>query len=319
MKTLFLKSLKSLHTLAKPDASRFGRNWHMFPNKAYASELISQTLTSNKPAMIARLGANELLCMTNYLGVKDPAKYKNVRGYISSQAPPWWWNKSTLAQMQDCAGFFPVRLDKIEQFCEMMIEDLQNVDILGSWLKEESFFSKELCNAKKVMLEDLEPFFTKDPWTNALENKRVLVVHPFAKTIKSQFERREKLFNNALLPPFELEVLKAVQSIAGQKTEFEDWFAALDSMKEQLTKKHFDICILGCGAYGFPLASYVKNMGKQAIHLGGATQLLFGIKGARWEQYIVYPYSNLFNEYWVRPSNIETPQKSDLVEGGCYW
>jgi hypothetical protein len=169
------------------------------------------------------------------------------------------------------------------------------------------------------MLEDLEPFFTSNPWTKALAGKKVLVVHPFVETIKSQYQQRERIFNNDLLPAFELEVIPAVQSIAGQKTEFEDWFSALHSMKEQIAKKDFDVCILGCGAYGFPLASFVKNMGKQAIHIGGATQLLFGIKGKRWEQFIVYPYSNLFNEHWVRPNQNETPKKSNSVEGGCYW
>lgn len=319
MKTLFLKTLKHLHAMAKPDSSAFGRNWHMFPCKEYASGLISRALLSNKPTMIARLGSTELLCMINYLGVKYPSKHKSIKGYISNQTPPWWWNESALLQIQNWSGFFPARVDKVEQFCELMIEDMQNVDILGSWLKEESFFSQELSNAKKVMLEDLEPFFTPNPWTKALEGKKVLVVHPFANTINSQFERREKLFDNHLLPSFELDVLQAVQSITGQETEFKDWFEALDSMKEQINNRDFDVCILGCGAYGFPLASFVKKTGKQAIHLGGVTQLLFGIKGARWEQYIVYPYKNLFNEFWVRPGENETPKKANSVEGGCYW
>jgi len=269
--------------------------------------------------MIARLGSTELTCMINYLGVKHPEKFKSLKGYVTSQTPPWWWNQSIIDQMQHWSGFFPAKLDKIEQFCELMIDDLSNVDILGSWLKEESFFKSELATAKKVMLEDLEPFFTPNPWTRALENKKVLVVHPFAETIKNQYLRREKLFDNDLLPNFELEVITAVQSIAGQKTEFADWFAALDSMKEQISRRNFDVCILGCGAYGFPLASFIKNMGKQSIHMGGSTQLLFGIKGRRWEQFIVYPYANLFNEYWVRPNESETPQQAKAVEGACYW
>ncbi len=314
-----MKSLKHLYTSTHPDSGSFGRNWHMFPNKIYTSELMSQMLATGEPCMIARLGSTELSCMLNYLGVKYPSRYKSVRGYISNQTPPWWWNQSVLTQMQNCAGFFSASRERIERFCELMIEDLSSVDVLGSWLKEESFFAEELAQAKKVMLEDLEPFFTKNPWTRALEGKKVLVVHPFAETIKRQFERRDKLFDDGLLPNFDLDVLQAVQSIAGQETEFEDWFDALESMKEQISKKDFDVCILGCGAYGFPLAAFVKKMGKQAIHLGGATQLLFGIKGARWEQYIVYPYANLFNEYWVRPDEIETPKNAGIVESGCYW
>lgn len=314
-----LKALRIVHLKIQSDSSRFGRNWHMFPNKNYASELISNALLSNKPQMIARLGSTELSCMINYLGVNHPETYKSIKGFITNQCPPWWWNQSIVDQMQRWSGFFPPKIDKIEQFCELMIADLTNVDILGSWLKEESFFQSELSNAKKVMLEDLEPFFTNSPWTKALEGKKVLVVHPFVDSIKSQYQRREKLFDNDILPLFDLEVMPAVQSIAGQKTQFKDWFEALDSMKEQIAKGDFDVCILGCGAYGFPLASFIKKMGKQSIHLGGATQLLFGIKGKRWEQYIVYPYTNLYNENWVRPSQKETPNQSKAVEGGCYW
>jgi hypothetical protein len=314
-----LKASRKIYTMVSPSNSKFGRNWTMFPTKEYSSSLISQALLSKRPTMIARLGATELTCMINYLGVKHPETYKSFKGYITNQTPAWWWNQSIINQMQTNAGFFPCHISKIKQFCELMIADMPNVDILGSWLKEESFLAKELANSKKVMLEDLEPFFTPNPWTKALENKKVLVVHPFAETIKCQYLRREKLFDNGLLPQFELEVIPAVQSIAGQKTEFSDWFAALDSMKEQIAKRNFDVCILGCGAYGFPLASFVKNMGKQSIHMGGATQLLFGIKGKRWEQFIVYPYANLFNECWVRPSESETPQQAKVVEGGCYW
>jgi acetyltransferase-like isoleucine patch superfamily enzyme len=37
-----LKFLKKCYSLANPDRGRFGRNWKMFPNKAYASRLLAQ-------------------------------------------------------------------------------------------------------------------------------------------------------------------------------------------------------------------------------------------------------------------------------------
>ena len=148
MKTLLLKPLRRLYSFSNSDSSRFGRKWHMASNKPYSSDLISRALLSNKPTMIARLGSAELLCMTNYLGVKYPNKYKSIKDYITNQTPPWWWNRSTIIQMKNCAGFFPAQIDKIEQFCELMIEELPNVDVLGSWIKQESFFLEELSNAK---------------------------------------------------------------------------------------------------------------------------------------------------------------------------
>jgi hypothetical protein len=90
-------------------------------------------------------------------------------------------------------------------------------------------------------------------------------------------------------------------------------------MKSEIDKTEYDICIIGCGAYGLPLAAHVKRMGKKSIHLGGVTQLLFGIKGKRWEEYIVWPYMNLFNEHWIRPGERSSVKNGNSVEGGCYW
>lgn len=94
-----------------------------------------------------------------------------------------------------------------------------------------------------------------------------------------------------------------------------------------MDKVDYDIALIGCGAYGFPLAAHAKRMGKQAVHLGGALQLLFGIKGHRWETMEygtdILPrggmYMEMFNEHWVRPTVAETPRTAQKVENACYW
>lgn len=88
-------------------------------------------------------------------------------------------------------------------------------------------------------------------------------------------------------------------------------------MKKEIDKVDYDICLIGCGAYGFPLAAHVKRTGKKAIHLGGGLQLLFGIRGKRWD--MRDEYKSLMNEYWIRPSEDETPVVAKKVEGACYW
>ncbi len=314
-----IKIARRLYQLVKPDTSEFGRNWKLFSAKEYANDLIYQKLMDTKPCMIGRFGSTEILCLTNYLGVKRQNEFKNYKSYIKSQTPPWWWEFSTIKQMQQWSGFFPGKVERIEQFCELMLKDIPQVDILGSWLKQEKFFNNELGLAKKIVLEDMEPFFSSNPWTRALEGKKVLVVHPFSDTIEKQYRKRKLIFENNLLPKFELKTIKAVQSIAGVKTEYKDWFEALESMKNKINNIDYDICIIGAGAYGFPLAAHVKRMGKKAIHMAGVTQLLFGIKGKRWEEFIVWPYTNLYNEHWVRPGENEKPKNAQIVEGACYW
>jgi hypothetical protein len=171
-----------------------------------------------------------------------------------------------------------------------------------------------------VKLSNLEPYLQEFPWSIALKDKKVLVIHPFNETIESQYHlNRENLFKNPnVLPAFKsLQTIKAVQTIAGQKSEFKDWFAALDYMKGEIDKRDFDIAIIGCGAYGFSLAAHVKRIGKKAIHLGGPTQMLFGIKGKRW---IENPnFSHIINEYFVFPNDADKVQHAQKVEGACYW
>lgn len=314
---IFLKFLKKAHQIVTNQPHKEGRNWKLFSNKEYANELIYNRLMADAPCMVARFGSTEMANLVNYIGVKK--NNRNKKDYITGKSIKWWWDPVVMKQLQVWSGFFPPTQQKIETFCDLMLNDTQQVDILGSWLHEEQHLSQGLANAKRVMLEDLEPFFCANPWTRALEGKKVLVVHPFAETIAKQYKKRELLFENNLLPAFELKTIKAVQSVAGAETEFEDWFAALTFMKDQIDAIDYDVCIVGCGAYGFPLAAHVKRQGKKAVHMAGVTQLLFGIKGKRWENYVVWPYMNLFNEHWVRPGENEKPKNATAVEDACYW
>lgn len=295
------------------------------PDKA--SELIYNLLASGKPCMIARYGAFELASVVNYLGVRNP--HHSLLKYITGKELQWWWNKRLMGFMQTNAGFFPATEENLMKFGEMMVEDSKQVDILGSWLSTEQYLNEQLKSASRVHLMQLEPFWGTKPWSRALKGKRVLVVHPFSETIKTQYNKRHELFlKDETLPDFEvLEVVRAVQSIGGESS-YKDWFDALNFMKSEIEKHDFDVCLVGCGAYGFPLAAHVKRMGKQAVHLGGALQLLFGIRGNRWEDpnYGVKEwgipsgtYSGLSNEYWVRPSKEEKPKTAGQVEGSCYW
>lgn len=284
-----------------------------------ANEKVFELLEGPNPCMIARYGAFELATIINYLGVTQ--EQHSVWEYIKGKELDWCWNEKLLKSMQSNAGFFPITHKQISKYCKLMLEDSKKVDLLESWLNDEYQLKDYLKTSLPITAEIMGPYFFKNPWTRALKGKRVLVVHPFADTIKNQYKKRERLFKDPdVLPAFELQTLKAIQSIGGN-SQYNDWFEALEDMKLQISACNFDICIIGCGAYGFPLAAHVKRIGKKAIQLAGMTQLLFGIWGARWDKnnYSKYNYKDLLNEYWVRPSQNECPQNASKVENGCYW
>ena len=297
-------------------------------NAEVASKKIFETLNLDHPCMIARFGSNELGCLVNYLGIQHGAY--PIQDYLLGKCPEWWWNKGMMKCMETNAGFFPVTEDHLVRFCQLMLQDMEQLDILGSWISLEKYVQHRLKNVYVTQLNLLEPFLCQHPWTKALEGKQVLVVHPFAELIESQYtSHRKELFQNPdILPAFHLRTVKAVQSMGGEANGFRDWFDALDWMKAEMAKEPYDVALIGCGAYGFPLAAEAKRTGHKAVHLGGVLQHLFGIRGKRWENpsYGVREwqqpygfYANMMNEYWVKAGDDYKPKKAQEVENATYW
>lgn len=286
-------------------------------NIEYGNKLIMKALTNSKPVLIGRIGTTECGTLLNYLGIRSGQK-SNWK-YVNWKQEAWWWNWSSKNGMNIFSGFFPTTDENLTKFCQLMLKDLEDADILISLTYAEEYLKEYFHRAQRLTLPSMEPYFSINPWTHALKGKKVLVVHPMVETFKRQWMIREKIWPDGMMPDFELKTIKAVQTVAGEKSEFKDWFEALEWMKQEISKVDFDICIIGAGAYGFPLAAHVKRIGKKAVHMAGATQLLFGVKGRRWETDPSQPFTNFMNEFWVRPEQAETPKNANLVEGGCYW
>ncbi len=270
------------------------------------------TILSNSVggSMIARFGGNEIRARAEAIAIKHGLN-KN-------------FSARTRKRMRQQAGFFPAEAESLMKFYELMNEAATKLDWLGVWDSILQPYAIEHMDvnptARYTSLGNLEPYYYPErPWSRELKGKKVLVIHPFAETIEKQYHKRVQIFSGTdILPEFDLVTLKAVQTIAGEiDNRFNDWFDALKWMEAQISVIDFDVAIIGCGAYGFPLSAKVKDMGKIAIHLGGATQILFGIKGSRWDQN--KEIIQWYNDAWTRPSDCEKPKNAAAVESACYW
>lgn len=307
----FQGTLERFNILTPQDRARFRQTAYsrqiLFGQSG--NDLVREMICQAQPLLVSRLGSVELSCLSFFLE-------KRRRG----NRP---YPRKIRVQMFTNAGFFPADDRSLDAFCELYLREIGQADLLGVWFNR---YEDVICNsycpdAGLVDFDCLEPFRFKPPWSSALAGRRVLVVHPFADSIRKQYtEKRRLLFADpAVLPDFDLKTVRAVQSIGGAAVEHASWFDAFSYMCEQISGVDFDSCIIGAGAYGFPLAAFVKKMGKQAIHLGGVTQILFGIRGRRWEELYADSTAKLFNEHWIRPLPSETPARKESVENGCYW
>tara|TARA_Y100001978_G_C23684195_1_gene430850 strand:- start:424 stop:1395 length:972 start_codon:yes stop_codon:yes gene_type:complete len=284
-------------------------------SKEETSQYIFNILNNKDSCMISRFGYTELNTLFRYDNLMQMNNFEKIYQWAQTSAYPFSEN-CRLNNIYKLSGFFPVSKENLSLFRSEMVKAMEEIDLLGSWVEGENKYIKHLSKAKVCDLINLEPYFSSNPWSLALAGKKVLVIHPFSSIIENQFmNRRRSIFKDKnVLPEFDLKTLKAPITYPGGDTMSQNWFDNLDDLTNNALKSEFEIAIIGCGAYGMPLAARLKKAGKKSIHLGGAVQILFGIKGKRWDDMDIF--REMYNENWIYPSS-EKIYKN--VEGGCYW
>ena len=278
------------------------------------SDTISEAIIGNKPFVLSRFGSEEIKWYVQYklLSRSYPSR---IYSYITCKADTW----KRESRIIDNLTLQPKSLAMTEAFVQAMDNALPEIDLLGSWLKLEQSpeVQRRLSCNKYAYLVDIEPYYHPNPWSASLAGKRVLVVHPMVSSIQSQYAKRQQLFEDQhVLPAFQLITLEAKYF---DDPVYNTWEKIYKYYLEEISRLTFDIAILGCGSWGMPVAGEIKRMGKPALHLGGATQVLFGIIGNRWER--LYPdfTTRFVNEYWVRPLQEETPSWAKEYDKYSYW
>lgn len=301
----YLKAIRKLTKKPIPDSKYYPAKKRMTDIDAQ-NEYIYNLLMSGKPCMVARYGATETRAILQY----------EHKGCISFK------KELALQRMCRSSGFFPKDGKLLYRFAEMMEDCSSELDFIALWYVMQDYLVDTYAPKARVgTLGGLESWWSDVPWSRALAGKRVVVVHPFSNTIAAQYKNYDKLFENKeVLPLFQLRCVRTPVTLnEGELVEADgckDWFEALERIYAEVMQEDFDVAIIGCGAYGFPLAAQIKRAGKQAVHMGGASQLLFGIMGKRWETMSV---TQMANEYWTYPLPEDSPENGKLVENGCYW
>jgi hypothetical protein len=266
---------------------------------------IKELIEKNIPFIAGKMGAVE----------------QQVMAYNMFERP---WDDNLRWHASNHAGITPATNEILDFFTKVYTEALYETDLLTIWSPNspgstEFEISNKYCPRAEFIsgLQALEPFYHVNPWSSALEGKKVLVIHPFEDSIKTQYNIKNLLFEDkTILPDFELITFKTYQTHGGGNTDL-PWNHCYNDMVEKINNIDFDVALVGCGAYGLPLCHTVKKLGKPAIHVGGGLQIMFGIKGNRWDSMPVV--NKYYNDYWKRPYDIEKTRNHHVVEGSTYW
>ena len=272
------------------------------------NDFLADSVAAGKPFAAGKIGAAELG------GLMKHERHADATGHCGS-----WGRHADMLYRN--AGVYPKDAATFSKFCRIYTEALKDLDALAVWYRfgERSMQLRHAPRASLLAVTSLESYYHERPWTRMLAGKRVLVVTPFADTVLSQGRRLGVVWRTKpdVWPEVELSTLRVPLSAGLVAPLYPNWFDALDAMTEEMSTRAFDVVMIGAGAWSLPLAARAKQMGRWAIHLGGSTQVFFGIKGRRWDDNPLVVAAQ--NDAWVRPGQSERPATFEAVEQGCYW
>lgn len=311
---------RRMHDSLFPDfAGRFQTLWDFAPDRRVnANDWLSEHLRDGVPFCAGRFGADEFELSQSWR--RETLRSPGGRFFEHLAVGDPFYTLLRAGSRLRKRGLRPLTTDVRRKFHDLMVRSMEEVDLLGSWIKGEAWFENYLPDAKFAHLTDLEPYRFRNPWSEHLRDRRVLIIHPFEASIRLQYEnRRERIFKDVpVLPEFELDTLVPPRAHFGEIKNAHHWFESLENLVSEVCNRRFDVAIIGAGPFGLPLAAAIKRDGRQAIHLGGATQNLFGILGGRWANDPVLV--GFRSPAWVRPSPEETPSgRAQKMSQFSYW
>lgn len=275
------------------------------PSDSAGQTLLAQAMAGGGPLGVGKIGGLEAEATGHFLGARQ-------RG-----AP---YPRLMRGQMFLNVGLFPDTDESLDAFCRALIAAAATMDVMGvmGYSGEPAVLRDHAPQARLIPLRALDPWYFDDPWSRHLAGKRVTVVSPFAETIARQYARRAEIWPGCdVLPEFELRTVRMPLSPGLSPPIEPDWQTRLARIQEAVEAAPYDVLLVGAGGISLLLAAHAKAMGRIGFHMGGPTQVLFGVRGRRWDMEPFF--QERMTAAWVRPDDSETPQGVIKIERGCYW
>lgn len=227
------------------------------------------------------------------------------------------------------AGIWPPIPSQLRRFREVYVQSFADASIVAAWgesalVGEADFIRRAAPHARTIPLASLDPVLIaargETPWSASLTDATVGVISSFAELIDQQFQRRELLFPSGVtvLPKCRLLTMAPPQTQALNVSR-RSWSYLFEQAKKEAVRRFViaEIVLVSSGSYGMPLAAALADEGIKTIYVGGCLQLLFGIRGRRWQDQP--EFRPLMTSAWVTPAPRTVPRGARLIEGGAYW
>lgn len=140
------------------------------------------------------------------------------------------------------------------------------------------------------------------------------IISYFKEDIEKQLKVLDKVWAINLNKNFI--IIKSYNTIEGN-SKHKNWLETYEDLESRVSKhKEVKNWLVSSGSYGLPICDYLYNNidNSKVFYVGGLLQLLFGLKGSRWDNRKEVNIN--YNKYWKYPK--EKPINANKVEGWCY-
>lgn len=275
------------------------------------NQYIKSQIESNPSFFIGRIAGIELqICYALYTG--------HVSEY-------------QLQELENNAGIKITSAESLKEYVDKLITAYENCTSIAEWDKKGQVFAitgqsqewmaKKTPRIPKINAMSLEPYYVSNQisWMSSLQNKKILIIHPFIHTFKDQVSKLHLIFpQREWFKKCTFQFIKPPMTLAGNHKN-RDWRDHYNEFIQNLRKvDDFDIALVAAGGYGMLIADFIhQDLHKSVIYIGGALQLFFGVIGKRW--FTNPEILSMVNDEWIRPSKEDKPDNFVKVEKGCYW
>jgi hypothetical protein len=275
--------------------------------------IIKRLIHSTEPFFIGRIA-----------GIELQLSYKFLNG-DSSELP------FQLQELENNAGIKITSNESLREYVDKLIESYDHCTCIAEWERTGKVFAitgssqewigKRTPHIQKINAISLEPYYVEDSisWMASLQNKKILIIHPFINTFKKQLSQFNELFpNHTWFKNCTFQFVKPPVTLAGNHGN-RDWREHYNEFIEKVRGvEDFDVAFIAAGGYGMLISDMIyQELHRSVIYIGGALQLFFGVIGKRW--FHNKEILKLVNDDWIRPMAEDKPDNFIRVEKGCYW
>lgn len=282
---------------------------------------VRAAITEGTPFATGKLGVSERALLHYPLFLGDEPDPPRRRAYELSLA------YKSLSQ----SGIFPADAGFYREWGELLADSIRRHDCVGLFPDAHPIQLELLqrlgIDSDVVIYLDQEPDRSSPAddarcWLPALEDRRLLIVNPFAALLGSRANREtfEAVWAKTGKGWFDPAGVDALEFAYGTDPATQARYSTardlLDEITAEIARRDFDVALIGAGGLGDPIATFVKSLGKVGFCLGGHTQVLFGVLGQRWRDDPDWQ-RDYFTDAWIEMPDEYKPDQVPLGEN--YW